>query len=175
MHHVGDVGHVFKQRNVMTREGPGMKKQWMLIGTCFLLISTSLSGCDMLLTPKPDHITVNIMVAVYVTMLDTQNNIVNVTTDGMEVTIIVTRNGNDPNLFTRLMQNGLCQATAVMDLAKGQYFECNATIKAQYGKYRMTAPGYAKLTWDTVNASENYGDLYNWYPHLTVQMKQQSP
>jgi hypothetical protein len=155
----------------MTFEENGMRKLWAMIGTCFLLISLGVSGCDQLLTTKPDHITVNIMVAVYATMLDTQNNIVNVTTDWMEVTIIITRNGGDPNIFTRFMKDGLCQATAVMDLAKGQYFECNATIKGQYGEY-FVAPGYAKLTWDTVNASENYGDLYSWYPHLTIQMKQ---
>jgi hypothetical protein len=151
-----------------------MKHQWAIIGTCFLFIFLGISGCDQLMTKKPDHITVNIMADVRITMLDRQNNVVNVSTDWMEVTVLITRNGADPNLNTRYMQNGLCQVSAVEVLSQGQYFECNATVKGPYGEYDPLTPGYAKLTWETVNASQNYGDVYMWYPHLTIQMKQRS-
>jgi hypothetical protein len=159
----------------MTLEGKGMKKQWMIIGTCALLVSMGLSGCDQLLSTKPNHVTVNVMVAVYVTMLDEHNNIVNISTNGIPVTIIMTKNGGDQLVFQRIVQGGLCQATGVIDLSKGQYIECNATVQGGYDNYYPVAPGYAKLTWDTVNASTNYGDMYSWYPHLTIDMKQQAP
>jgi hypothetical protein len=151
-----------------------MRKPWVMIGTCFLLISLCISGCDQLLNTKPNHITVNVMVAVYVTMLDAQNNIVNISTDGIPVTIIMTKNGGDQLVFQRIMQGGLCQATGVIDLSRGQYIECNATVQGGYNNYYPVAPGFVKLSWDTVNASTNYGDMYSWYPHLTIQMKQQS-
>lgn len=153
-----------------------MKKQRvMIIGTCFLLISLSVSGCDQLLSPKQSQITVNVMVAVYVTMLDAHNTVVNISTDGIPVTIIMTKNGGDQLVYQRIMQRGLCQATGVMDLLKGQYIECNATVQGGYDNYYPVASGYAKLTWDTVNASTNFGDMYSWYPHITIQMKQATP
>ena len=151
-----------------------MKKHVIILGVSLMLLSVYVSGCDKLLRSNPDHVTVNIMVAVYITMLDAQNHVVNATTDGMEVVIGITRDGADWNPFTRIMQNGLCQATGVMELSKGQYFEVNATVPHQFREYRMITPGYAKLTWDTVNASDIYGDIYNWYPHVTITMKQQS-
>jgi hypothetical protein len=153
-----------------------MKNQWMtIIGTCFLLLSLSLGGCDKLLSPKPDHITVNVMIAVYVNMVDAHYNNVNVTTDGIPVTIFITKNGSDRLVFQRIMQTGLCQATGIINLAKGQYIECNATVQGSFDNYFPVAPGYAKLAWDTANASTNYGDMYDWYPHLTIQMKQAPP
>jgi len=153
-----------------------MKKQRaMIIGTCFLLISLCVSGCDQLVSTKPSHITVNVMVAVYITMLDAHHNIVNITPNGLPVTIIMTKNGGDQLVFQRIMQGGLCQATGVIELSKDQFIECNATVQGSYDTYYPVASGYAKLTWDTVNASTNFGDMYSWYPHLTIQMIQASP
>lgn len=152
-----------------------MKKQRLTIGAYLLLILLCVSGCDQLMSQKPNHVTVNVMVAVYMTMIDAHNTIVNISTNGIPVTIIMTKNGGDQLVFQRIMQGGLCQATGVMDLSKGQYIECNATVQDGYDNYFPVAPGYAKLTWDTVNASTNFGDMYSWYPHITIQMKQTSP
>jgi hypothetical protein len=127
-----------------------MKQQWAMIGMCLLLLTMGMSGCDQLLKKNQDHITVNVMVAVYITMLDANNQLV----------------------FQRIMQGGLCQATGVIELSKGQYIDCTVTLPNSLDTYRQVAPGYAKLTWDTVNATTNFGDMYDWYPHITVQMKQ---
>jgi hypothetical protein len=151
------------------------KRRVMIIGTCFLLIFLCVSGCDQLMSTKPSHITVNTMVAVYINMVDSHNNMMNISTNGIPVTIIMTKNGSDQLVFQRIMQGGLCQATGVMDLAKGQYIECNATVQGGYDNYYPVGPGYAKLTWDVVNVSTNFGDMYSWYPHVTIQMKQTPP
>jgi hypothetical protein len=149
-----------------------MKKHIVMLGISLVLLSLCVSGCDKLLSNHPDHITVNVMVAVYITMLDAQHNIVNVSPNGLAVTIIMTKNGGDQLVFERIMQGGLCQATGVIQLSKGQYIECNATVKGGYQNYYPIGPGYVKLTWDMANASTNYGDMYSWYPHITIQMVQ---
>jgi hypothetical protein len=151
-----------------------MRKQLAFIGIGVLLIMLCLSGCDQLLSTKPDHITVNTMAAVSVTIVDENNNILDMNADGVPMTIIMTRNGGNQLVFERIVQNGLCQATGVIELSKGQYIECTATVKSGYNNYYAVAPGYAKLTWDTVNASTNFGDMYSWYPHITIQMKKGS-
>jgi len=152
-----------------------MKNSIVVLGVCILLLSLCLSGCDKLLPNNPDHITVNVMVAVYLTMIDAHGQTVNVSTNGLPVTIFMTKNGGDRLVFERIMQGGLCQATGVIELSRGQYIECNVTAKNSYLDFYQVAPGYAKLTWDTVNASINYGDMYSWYPHITIQMKQTTP
>jgi len=156
----------------MTCEGNRMKKHMMMLGIFLVLMSLYVSGCDQLLSKHPDHITVNVMVAVYITMLDAHQNIVNISPNGLAVTIIMTKNGGDQLVFERIMQGGLCQATGVIQLSKNQYIECNATVKGSYDNYYPVASGYVKLTWDMVNASTNYGDMYSWYPHITIQMQQ---
>jgi len=151
-----------------------MRKQLAVMGIGLLFIIICFSGCNQLLSTKPDHITVNTMVAVYVTIVDTNNNILNISTDGIPMTIIMTRNGDNQLVFQRIVQNGLCQATGVIDLSKGEYIECTATVQSGYNNYYPVAPGYVKLTWDTVNASTNFGDMYSWYPHITIQLKKGS-
>ena len=153
-------------------EGNRMKKQKVMIGIFLVLMSLCISGCDQLLGNHPDHVTVNVMVAVYITMIDAHNQVVDIKTNGLPVTIFMTKNGGDQRVFERIMQGGLCQATGVIELSKGQYIECNVTCKSGYDNFYQVAPGYAKLTWDTVNSSTNFGDMYNWYPHITIQMKQ---
>jgi hypothetical protein len=149
-----------------------MKQHIVILGICLILLVLCTSGCDKLLSNNPSHITVNVMVAVYITMIDAHNQVVDIKTNGLPVTIFMTKNGGDQLVFERVMQGGLCQATGVIELSRGQYIECNVTCQGGYDNFYQVAPGYAKLTWDTVNASTNFGDMYNWYPHITIQMKQ---
>jgi len=121
---------------------------------------------------KPDHISVNIMVAVNIQFLNADNAVIQKNTDGMKVSIKITKNGQNNLVFERIMQNELCQATGDFDLTKGSYIECNASIKDENHLYHQIFQGYAKLTWDTVSASTNYGGVYNWYPKITITVKE---
>jgi hypothetical protein len=129
------------------------------------------SGCDQLIL-KPEHISVNIMVAVYIQFLDTHQNPIQKDTNGMMVTIFMTRNGKDQLVFERVMQIGLCQATGDYELTEGQYIECTAHLKDENHLYTQLIQGYAKLTWDTVNSATNYGGVYNWYPKITIILQE---
>lgn len=148
-----------------------MRIQAAMIGICFLLFSTCFCGCDQLIE-KPDHILVNIMVALNIVFLDADNNVIEKNTDGMTVTIEILRNGRDRLWFERIMQNGLAQATGDFDLTEGSFIECNANIKDENHVYTQVFPGYAKLTWETVSAEMNFGGVYNWYPKVTLTLQE---
>jgi hypothetical protein len=148
-----------------------LRKQVLSIGTGLLILTLCFSGCEQLIM-KADHISVNIMVAVQIQILDTNNNIIQKSTDGLIVIIEIMKNGQDRLVFERIMQNGLSQATGDFELSKSDYIECTANIKDQQGNYHQVFQGYAKLTWDTVNASSNFGGVYNWYPKLTITLKE---
>jgi len=121
---------------------------------------------------KPDHISVNIMVAVNIQFLDANNNIIQKNTDGLTVTIEILKNGHDRLIFERIMQNGLCQATGNFELFEGNFIECTANIKNENNIYNQVAQGYSKLTWETVNAATNFGGVHNWYPKITITLKE---
>jgi hypothetical protein len=141
-----------------------MRRLLGIIGVCVLFLSAWFSGCEQ----SPNHITVNVMVAVYVNPIDTPGTTTLV--DGSKVTIIMTRNGGNQLIFDRIVQNGLCQATGVIDLYKGQEIEVNVTAQS-YGGYSPVGPGTATLTWETASSSTNYGNMYDWYPHISILMK----
>ena len=148
-----------------------MQRQVILIGIGLLVLTLCFSGCDQLIM-KPDHISVNIMVAVNIQFLDANNNIIQKNTDGLTVTIYILKNGQDRLVFERIMQNGLCQATGDFSLSKGNFIECTADIKDENNVYDQVFQGYAKLTWETVSASTNFGGVYNWYPKITLTLKE---
>jgi len=147
-----------------------MRKQLVIMGVSLLFITLCFSGCEKI-GMKPDHITVNIMAAVFVKIVDANNTITNISVDGISVTIKMIKNGGDQLAFERIVQNGLCQATGCFDLYKEQFIECTATVQSGYNNYYPVAPGNAMLTWDTVNTSANFGNMYNWYPHIIIYMK----
>jgi len=137
----------------------------------FLLIAVCLSGCDQLIM-KQDQVTVNIMVAVNIQFLDAEQHPIQKNTDGMTVTIFITRNNKDQLVFERIMQNELCQATGDFTLTPGQSIECTAHLKDENHLYNQIFPGYAELTWETVNSTTNYGGVYNWYPKITILLQE---
>lgn len=147
-----------------------MRRKIILIGIGLVFLILYMSGCDQIIM-KPDHFPVNIMVAVNIQFLDANNNVIQKNTDGLTVTIEILKNGRDRLVFERIMQNGLCQATGDFELSKGSYVECNAYIKDDYHVYTQVFQGYTKLTWDTVNTSTNFGGVYNWYPKITITLK----
>jgi hypothetical protein len=147
-----------------------MRRQLVIMAICMLFVTLCIGGCDKLGT-KPDQITVNIMVAVYVHTVDANNNTLEESVDGITVNIEIIKDGHDRLVSKRIVQNGLCQATGSFILSKGQFIECNATILGGYADFYPVAPGYSKLTWETVNASTNFGGVYNWYPKMNLNMK----
>jgi len=152
-------------------EETGLRRQAMLIGIGVFFLILCFSGCEQLIM-KPEHISVNIMVAVNIQFLDVNNNIIQKNSDGLTVTIEIMKNGQNRLVFERIMQNGLCQATGDFELSKDDYIECNANIKDEQNVYDQVFQGYAKLTWETVNASTNFGGVYNWYPKMTITLKE---
>lgn len=148
-----------------------MRKQTITIVVSLFFLILCCSGCEQLII-KPDHISVNIMVAVNIVFLDANNNIIQKNTDAVTVIIIIQKNGRDRLVFERMMQNELCQATGDFELSDGNYIECTASIKDENHVYNQVFQGYAKLTWETVNASTNFGGVYNWYPKITITLKE---
>jgi hypothetical protein len=147
-----------------------MRKQVGVLGIGVLLITLCFSGCDELGT-KPDSVTVNVMAAISVKMVDADNKEVEISVDGVSVFIEMTKQGRDRLIFDRIMQGGLCQATGSFVLSKGEWINCTATVQGGYQGYYPVAPASVKLSWDTVNASVNFGAMYHWYPELTITMK----
>jgi hypothetical protein len=121
---------------------------------------------------KQDRVSVNIMVAVNIQFLDAEQHPIQKNTDGMTVTIFIKRNNKDQLVFERIMQNGLCQATGDFTLTPGQYIECTAHLKDENHLYTQIFPGNAKLMWETVNSTTNYGGVYNWYPKITILLQE---
>jgi len=147
-----------------------MRKLVGIMGISFLFITLCFSGCEEIGT-KPDSVTVNAMAAVYVKMVDAENKEMTISVDGVSVFIEMTKQGDDRLIFDRIVQGGLCQATGSYELTKGQWINCTATVQGGYQGYYPVAPATALLTWDTVNASVNFGAMYQWYPKLTITMK----
>jgi hypothetical protein len=112
------------------------------------------------------------MVAVSIQYVDVHNALIQKNTDGMPITIVITRNGQNQLVFERIMQNGLCQATGDFELSEGSYIECTANVKNDNQIYTQITQGYAKLVWETVNASTNFAGVYNWYPKLIILLQE---
>jgi hypothetical protein len=143
----------------------------VILGIGLFCLFVWLSGCETLET-QPDRITVNVMTSIRVILLDEQNNQIENSVDGVSVTIEIIKDRKDRLVFQRIVQNGLCQATASFVLSKGQFIECTATIQEGYQGFHPVAPGVATLAWETAIASVNMGGVYNWYPEILLHMKQ---
>jgi len=148
-----------------------MRNHAAIIGICFLLVATWVCGCDQLIT-QTNPMMVNVMVAVDILFLDADNTLIEKNTDGLTITVEMFKNGRDRLIFERIMQNGLAQATGNFELTQGAFIECTANIKDENHRYTQVFSGYAKLTWETVNASTNFGGVYNWYPKMTITLKE---
>ena len=147
-----------------------MRKQAGIIGISVLLITLCFSGCEDLGT-KPDSVTVNVMASIYVKMIDADNKEININITGMSVFVEMTKQNRDRLIFDRIVQDGYCQATGSYKLSKGEWINCTATVQGGYMGYYPVSPATAMLSWDTVNASVNFGAMYHWYPKLIITMK----
>ena len=148
-------------------------RRWIgIIGISTLLVTLCFSGCDKLGT-NPDTVTVNVMAAVYVRFVDADNHEVSLSADGVKVSVEMTKQGHDRLVFSRIVQQGLCQATGSYAMTKGESITCTATIEDSFMGYITVSPATAQLSWATVNASANFGSMYHWYPEMTITMKKE--
>jgi len=147
-----------------------MRKNVFIIGIILFLFFLFLSGCDTLRTEK-DSLTVNVMTMVTITLLDEKNQQIDQNIDGAAVSIEIIKNGQDRFVYDRILQKGICQATASFTLTKGQYVECKATVPKGYQEFVTIVPAYAMLLWETVEAGASMGGVYNWYNQMTIVMK----
>ena len=150
-----------------------MKKQFAIIVTCMLFLTLSLSGCEQLFV-KQDKVNVNVMIAIFINSVDENNNPVNISLNGAEVKINVSKSGKNNLSFERLIQNNLCQVTCTYTLTQGESIECLATVLNGFNNYYPVNVGNATLTWETAQAHMELSGLYNWFPHITIIMKQGS-
>lgn len=147
-----------------------IKNQFLTISVFLFLLVLLFSGCDRLQTEK-DSLTVNVMAMVTITLLDENNQQIDQNIDGAAVSIEIIKNGQDRFVYDRILQKGICQATASFTLTKGQYVECSATVPKGYQDFVPIAPAHALLLWETAEASANMGGVYNWYNEMTIIMK----
>jgi hypothetical protein len=150
-----------------------MRRRLGIIGISLLLVLVCCSGCDQFMT-KPEHVTVNVMTAVYIRFVDEENNEVVESPDGLPVTIEMTKQGTDRLVFHRIVQQGLCQGTGSYEVSKGESILCTATATASWIGFSPVGTVSAQLSWETINASANFGGMYHWYPELTITMKKES-
>jgi hypothetical protein len=146
-----------------------MKKQLTIMVTCVLFLTIWCSGCEQF-SVKPDHIRVNVMVAVFMNVVDENYNPLNFSVDGAEVTVKLLKSGRDWDVFKRIVQQGLCQVTYDYTLTQGESIECFAAVQSGYGNCYPVNNESSMLTWETASASVNYAGEYNWYPHITIIM-----
>lgn len=142
----------------------------MLMGVVFLFLFLLFSGCELLKTEK-DHLTVNVMTAVFLTVLDERNQQITQNMDGAAVSIEIIKNGKDRFVYDRIMQKGICQATASFTLYKGQFIECSATVPKGYLGFYPIAPATSRLTWETAESQATLTGTYNWYTDLIILMR----
>jgi hypothetical protein len=150
-----------------------MKKQLTIMVTCVLFLTLYLSGCEQFFN-KPDHVEVNVMVAVLINVVDENYNPVNISLDGAKVKIEVSHSVKGSLYFERYILNGLCRASCNFTLTQGESIECIVTVPNGYDNFQPITNGSATLTWETAQANMGITGLYNWYPHITIIMKQGS-
>lgn len=144
-----------------------------IIGACILLVILCFSGCEQLET-NTETVTVNVMAAVYVRFVDEENHEVSMSADGVTVSIEMAKQDQNRLVFSRIVQQGLCQATGSYTMNTGESITCTATIENSFMGYTTVSPVTAQLLWSTVSASANFGSMYHWYPELTITMKKGS-
>ena len=136
-----------------------------------LFLTLYLSGCEQLFN-KSDQVKVNVMLTVTLNVIDENHIPINSSLNGAKVIIEAYKNETHYVPLERLIQNNQCQATYSVILTQGESFQCIVTVPNGFSGYYPIANGSAILTWETAQANMDFSGLYNWYPHITIIMKQ---
>ena len=150
-----------------------MRKQLAIIVTYVLFLTLCFSGCEQLLMTS-DNVDVNVMVAVFMNVVDENHNPVNISLDGAKVKIEVLHSVKGSLLFERYVQNSLCQVSCSFSLTQGESIKCLATVPNGFNNYYPLNTGNVTLTWETAQANMDLSGVYNWCPNITIIMKQDS-
>jgi len=154
-----------------------MRKHITIIGVCLLLITLSLSGCE-ILEEEEDYITVVVVVNVLVSLLDTKGDFV--ITDiavGAPIQIMMTKDGGERTILNRVTDEGgtVDGATGSFKVYKEQPVECIVTATGSYKDYAPVAPYYETLSWAEIDAAADFGGTYTWTVEAPIQLQQTQP
>ena len=138
---------------------------------CIIFLTLNLSGCEQLFV-KQDKVNVNVMLTVTMNVIDENHIPINISLNGAKVIIEAYKNETHYVPLERFIQNNQCQATYSIILTQGESFQCIVTVPNGFNNYYPVNVGNATLTWETAQANMGYTGLYNWYPHITIIMKQ---
>ncbi|MBN2603006.1 MAG: hypothetical protein JXA91_02605 [Candidatus Thermoplasmatota archaeon] len=150
-----------------------MKNYGLVVSVCLLLITLSLSGCE-LLEPEPDYITVVVVVNVIVSLLDTNGNfIVDDFASGTPIQITMTKAGGQRTILNRVTdESGLFKgATGSFKVYREQPMECIVTATGTYKTYMQVAPYFEVLSWEEIDAAADFGGTYTWTVYAGVDLQ----
>jgi len=150
-----------------------MKKQLAIMIICIIFLTLNFSGCEQLFN-KSDEVKVNVMLTVTMNVIDEDHIPINISLNGAKVIIEAYKNETHYVPLERFIQNNQCQATYSIELTQGESIECFVTVPNGFNDYYPIANGSAILTWETAQAHMELSGLYNWYPHITIIMMQNS-
>ena len=151
-----------------------MKKQIFAIGAILLFITLNFSGCEEI-GMKPDYITVNVFVTVYVNLYTSEDTKAEGLPENISVSIKMQKDRGEQLTFEKTTDiTGACEASGSFKLYKEQFIECTATIQGGYKDFYPLAPAYKMLSWDEVYPENDFGKTYSWYIELFVKMTNSS-
>ncbi len=150
-----------------------MKKHIIIIGVCLLLITLSLSGCE-LLEEEEDYITVVVVVNVLVSLLDAKGDFV--VTDiavGTPIQITMIKDGGERTILNRVTdESGSVKGgTGSFKVYKEQPVECIVTATGSYKTYAPVEPYIATLSWEEIDAAADFGGTYTWTVYAGVLLQ----
>ena len=154
-----------------------MRKHITIIGVGLLLITLSLSGCE-ILEEEEDYITVVVVANVLVSLLDNKGEfVVTDNAEGVPIQIMMTKDGGERTILNRVTDEAgsVDGATGTFKVYKEQPVECIATATGSYKNYAPVAPDYGTLSWAEVDAAADFGGTYTWTVDLLIQLQQTQP
>jgi len=151
-----------------------MRKHITIIGVCLLLITLSLSGCE-ILEEEEDYITVNVGVLCNVVFFDNQGKW-DPTKDpaSIPVRIQMIKDGGERFTFNKVTESSLGATEYVegsFKLYKEQRIEVTAETVGEFGDFYEYKAGFAMLTWAEVDAAADFGGSYTWRPQVIIEMR----
>lgn len=147
-----------------------MKKHIIAIGVCLLLITLSLSGCELLET-KPDYITVTCSAEIDMILKDKNDKTILIFPSGVPVRVDFIKAGGERSTLTCTADIfGIATTgTASFKLYKEQPIEATMTVQGGYLDFHPDAAvQYQTLTWEQVDAAADFGGSYAWKPYFSV-------
>lgn len=150
-----------------------MKKHGIALAVSLVVLSTWLSGCE-ILEEQDDYITVNIVAYAKVVLLNEQNQptyLVPYT----PVHFDMIKAGGERLQFDDPNDSGQTgHVYGSFKLYKEQDIEIIATPDLQYKLLEQVYPSYTQLNWADVYPATDYGGSYTWDALLVIEVRNTS-